>query len=383
MAARVQPGIKIAIGFAAVLAAYYVGLPALNAAQVRSITMRPITPDRVVMLGLAPSAGRIVVANNVATVNETAGGFGANETSDGGATEGSVKRRIPIGEMLRTFAGDGEALGRFVMKMNDVKTNGDDWPTEIVAWPAARLRRALAGDPAEKARLEHDLNFTLDGKPLNKLSTRAFYNGIVVETPVSVRTEIDGKERTVTGTFQQPFKPRLLAVLDKKLQEKAVTESGLANEYGTAAAKILRGEEKPEDLRAALAGLVDPKLAEQRVAPVEGLLRKASVVVNSGMIENASYRARNTNDGTVYDLTIRLTDEGRKRLWKYSHDRVGTQILLVADGTAIAAPRIPHELKEGELVIQQMRDETLVRDAVDMINAKTISPSGNKAVAAR
>lgn len=378
MAARVQPGIKIALGFGAVLAAYYLGLPALDAAQVRSIKAPPITPDRVVMLGLAPSAGRIIVSNNVATVVDTGGAFGGNETADGGATEGAIKKRIPIQEMLRTFAGDGEALGRFVMKMNDVKTNGDDWPTEIVAWPAARIRKALDGDPVEKAALERDLNFTLEGKPLSKLSTRAFYNGIVVETPVSVTTEIDGKTRKVTGTYQQPFKPRVFAQLDKKLQDKGVTEEGLANEYGTAARRILDGAEKPEDLSAALRKLIDPALAKTRVEPVEALLRKASVVVNSKMIESASYAPRRTNDGTVYDLTIRLTDEGRKRLWKYSHDRLGTQILLVADGTAIAAPRITHELKEGELVIQQMMDESLVKDAVDMINDKS-----GKAVAAR
>ena len=381
MAARVQPGIKIALGFGAVLAAYYLGLPALNAAQVRSIEAPPITPDRVVMLGLDRSAGRIIVANNVAQVVETSGGFGGNESEGEGATDGAVKKRIPIQEMLRTFAGDGEALGRFVMKMNDVKTNGDDWPTEIVAWPAARIQKALGGDPAERAALERDLNFTLEGRPLPQLSTRAFYNGIVVETPVSVRTEIDGRERTVTGTYQQPFKPRVFAKLDKKLQDKAVTESGLVSEYGIAAKRVLDGEDKPEDLRAALTKLIDPALGKERVEPVERLLRKASVVVNSGMIASASYEPRKTNDGTVYDMTIRLTDEGRKRLWKYSHDRIGTQILLVADGTAIAAPRITHELKEGELVIQQMRDETLVKDAVEAINAKLAGRTGG--VAAR
>ena len=369
--AHLQPGYKIAIGFAAVLAGYYFGLPAINAVRVRAIESPPIAPDRIVFLGLAPSAGKIIVSNNVAQVVESSQtDFEGKDSGDGeGVESGAVAKRIPIQEMLGTLRGDSRALGAFVMKLNDVRTTDENWPTEEVRWSANRIRRAMAGDAKEKAALERDLNTTLDGQPLRKLSTRALYNGILVETPVSVTTELDGQKRTVTGTFQQPYKPGLLARLDKALSTRAVTTSEIANEYGAVAAKVLSGEEKPEDIRKTLAGLIDPALAASRIAPVERLLQKASVVVNSRMIAGASYAKRSTNDGTVYDLTIRLTEDGRKRLWKYSHDRIGTQILLVADGTAIAAARISHPLAEGELVINQMRDESLVKDAVDAINA--------------
>ena len=368
--AHLQPGYKIAIGFAVVVAVYYAGLPAINTMRVRAIEAPPIVPDRIVMLGLAPSAGRIVVANNVAQVVETQGGFEAGQGTDGGGpTGGAVAKRIPIQEMLGTLRGDAASLGTLVMKMNDVRTNSEDWPTEEVRWSAARIRRALDGDGAERTALERDLNMTLDGKPLSKLSLRALYNGIIVETPVTVTTEIDGQRREVTGTFQQPYKPGLLARLDNSLSTRAASESEIANEYGAMASEVLKGEAAPDTVRKTLIGMIDPAQSASRVAPVERLLQKASVVVNSRMIEGASYAPRVTNDGTVYDLTIRLTEDGRKRLWKYSHDRIGTQILLVADGTAIGAPLIPHELNQGELVINQMRDESLVRDAVDTINA--------------
>lgn len=369
--AHLQPGYKIAIGFAVVLAGYYAGLPAINTLRVRAIQAPPIAPDRIVMLGLAPGAGRIIVANNVAQVVENESGeFEATESSEGGATSGAAKKRLPIQEMLGTLRGDTKSLGTFVMKMNDVRTSDDNWPTEEVRWSAERIRKAIGGDAAERAALERDLNMTLDGTPLRKLSTRALYNGIIVETPVTVSIEVDGKKQTVTGTFQQPYKPGLLARLDKSLNEAGTnSEEGIAGAYGRAAGRVLNGEDQRENIRKSLEDLTDPALSASRVAPVERLLQKASVVVNSRMIAGASYVARNTNDGTVYDLTIRLTEDGRKRLWKYSHDRVGTQILLVADGTAIAAPRISHELSEGELVIRQMRDESLVKDAVDTINA--------------
>ncbi|RYG45611.1 hypothetical protein EON79_12225 [bacterium] len=368
--AHLQPGYKIALGFGVVLAAYYLVLPAINTMRVRAIQAPPIAPDRIVMLGLAPSAGKIIVANNVAQVVENPqGNFGGTESAGEGATSGAVSKRLPIQDMLGALAGNGKSLGAFVMKMNDVYTNDESWPTEEVAWSADRLRKALDGDPKERAALEHDLNTTLDGQPLRQLSTRALYNGIIVETPVTVVTEVDGQKRNVTGTFQTPYKPSLLARLDKSLSTRAVTESELANEYGAVARRVLDGEEKPEDVRKTLEGLLDPAVTAARIAPVERLLQKTSVVVNSRMIAGAQYAARQTNDGTVYDLTIRLTDDGRNRLWKYSHDRVGTQILLVADGTAIAAPLISHELSQGELVISQMRDETLVKDAVETINA--------------
>ena len=72
----------------------------------------------------------------------------------------------------------------------------------------------------------------------------------------------------------------------------------------------------------------------------------------------------------MFDLSVDVSDEGRRRLWKYSKERVGTQLLLVADGIPIAAPRIQHELAQDSLTITQMEDEVLVRDAVEMLNQK-------------
>jgi hypothetical protein len=70
----------------------------------------------------------------------------------------------------------------------------------------------------------------------------------------------------------------------------------------------------------------------------------------------------------MHDLTVKLTPEGRDRLWQYSRGRVNSQLLLIVNGIAIAAPRIQHELAQGELTITQMPDEVLVRDAVEIIN---------------
>jgi hypothetical protein len=72
-----------------------------------------------------------------------------------------------------------------------------------------------------------------------------------------------------------------------------------------------------------------------------------------------------------YDLTVDFNDEGRRRLWQYSKKRVGTQVLLTADGIPITQARILHELAQSELTIKQMQDYNLVKDATDRINGTT------------
>ncbi|MER3496159.1 MAG: hypothetical protein C4320_04765, partial [Armatimonadota bacterium] len=349
------------------LALYYGAWPAYLNAVVSRIPFLPIGPDEVSMIGVTRDAGRIVIANNVAQLVETGGSFGGNETESGGATEGAVKKRLPIQDMLRAIAGDGAALGRMAMKMNDVHQD-EKWPTEPVIWPTARIETALAGDSTERARLERDLNMTLDGRPLPRLSPRAAANGIIIETSVTIDGVVNGKPTRVTGPYQTPYKPKLFEQLEKKLENRAYTERDLANEYGALAAPVLTGKVPPENVAQTLRDQLDAKLTATRMEPVERLLRKSTVIVNSQMIAGAEYRQRETNDGTVYDLTIRLTETGRQRLWKYSHDRIGTQILFVVKGTAIAAPRISHDLRQDELVIDQLRDLSLVKDAVAVIN---------------
>lgn len=366
---KIQPGVKIAAGFGVLLAAYYVAWPAYLNMQVAGIKAPPIAPDRVSLVGLAPDAGRIVVANSVAQVVQASDNFGGNETDSGGATEGAVKKRLPVQEMLKAIAGDGAALGRFAMSMNDVRQD-EKWPTEAIVWPADRIRRALDGDANERAALERDLNMTLGGMPARKLSPRAAANGIIIETPVTIEGIVNGRPAKVTGPFQSPYKPRLFEKLEQRLDGRAYTAQDMANEYGAIAAPILSGAEKPENVAETLRREISPELTRTRMVEVERLLRKSTVIVNSTMITGARYEPRRTDQGLSYDLTIRLNEDGRRRLWKYSHENPRTQILLVSDGTAIGAPRISGDLTGGELVISQLPDEKLVKEAVATLTAR-------------
>ena len=109
---------------------------------------------------------------------------------------------------------------------------------------------------------------------------------------------------------------------------------------------------------------------ESRLEAPQRLLENTNVVLNESFIDDASYKSYKTSDGhTLSDLTVKLNDEGRRRLWKFTKDRVGGQILLIADDVAIAAPRIEHELALSEFTIQQMPDQVLVDEAVKSIKA--------------
>jgi preprotein translocase subunit SecD len=87
------------------------------------------------------------------------------------------------------------------------------------------------------------------------------------------------------------------------------------------------------------------------------------------MISSASYEPVSNNRGTFYDVTLEVTEVGRKRLWRYSRENPGFQLLFTTDGVAIGAPIISGELMSKSVKMSQMPDEGLVKEAVDAISS--------------
>ena len=121
---------------------------------------------------------------------------------------------------------------------------------------------------------------------------------------------------------------------------------------------------------------ISPDRAADLAAKPQRVLENAAVILNDDQIISASAKTYKANKRELTDITINLTDEGRDRLWKYSHDRQGFQLLLVVDGIAIAAPRISHELSQRDVTISQLPDASLAEEAVDLMNKK---PTGGNA----
>lgn len=365
---------KIAIGFVVLAAAAFFGYQAFAAFQVDGIKFAKIPPGKISIVGVNAGVGyRIIVSNQVAQLIETSGEtFEEGYDYDSGENDtGGPKKRVPLREMLQTLRGDETALGKFVTAMND-DLRKMEMPTAEVVWSAPHVKKALDGDPALKRKLEQDLNVTLDGQPLDRISRTAVDQGIVLQCKVPVKVAVAGEVRTMEGEIKIPYTPRFITDLRKRFEKVfEVTPAILKGNYLEAARELEEQPRNREDVARVLRDIIDPVVLERRFADAPSrVLQNAFVVLNEEFIEGASFRERDGPEGKpIFDIDIALTDEGRRRLWQFSRRNPGTQLLFIVDGIAIAAPRIRHELTRSNIAITQVPDRGLVEDAVDQINS--------------
>lgn len=363
---KLRSSTKIAAGFAVIVAGSLVGYKVYADFRTPQTVFPPLTPGRVNLVGVNPGAGyRVIVANSVAQLVETQGGFSANENADDSSTsedDGSVKKKISIADLLGTLRGDKKSLTEFVMKIDDIKE--DDLPPVEIKWSAPDLKKALDGDPKLRAQLENDLNMKLDGTPLPKMNMHSLENGIVVEAPVTVQVNLNGRLSPVSSTVPLGYKPMMIRAVEADYADKANPDATMrAGYYKQEAEKVLGANGHKEDVGRSLGDMISESATKERVKDVERFLASAMVVLNDGQIDSAKYSTYFGNDGKpMHDLSIYLTEEGRQRLAQFSKDRVGSQLLLVSDGVAIAAPRITQRLLENEVHITRMADESLLQD---------------------
>ena len=367
---------QIAIGMAILFASAIFGYRAYSNYRVSQFHFSEIEPGVVNIVGVDLGRGfKIVVANQMAqlrqvtaedSMKEGSAGVGGNDREDSGDSSGK-KSRVPMREMLGAMQGNEQALSRFVMILNNIKEN--DLPPERVYWAASDIQKALDGDPKLKQKLVNDLNIQLDGTPLPELRVKSLEDGIVIQVPVPIKVNVGGVQKTLTATLLKPFKPKLLSIVEYRYEQKANADKTMQiGYYLEESQKILSNPKSKEDIASELRGTYSQSVFTELAESPERVLRSAKIIVNDTMIKKASYNTYAASTGKLHDLSVELTSEGSDRLWQYSKNRIGTQLLLVANGVPIAAPRIRHELSQSSLDITQMPDEVLVREAVDAIN---------------
>ncbi len=371
---KTRSSTKIAIGFVALVAILFFGWGKVSNMILGNVEYPPAIPGNVNVIGIDPGAGyKIIVANQVAQLTESSNNFGSNDSAEGGATEGATKLRIPISDMLGAIRGDTKAVGDFIMKMNGIRQD-DNWPSqpELVTWKAEDLQKAFEGDKVLRKKLESQLNVTLEGRPLPTVSVAAISNGILVDYPVRLTVNQNGKSVEVVGRCLEPYKPRFIRDVEESYKDKAnLTHEMIATYYTNAAQELLSHPSKCENVLNALKIYISPQHAKDKSLGPERVLKSATVVINESHIIDASYKKLQSNDGKwFFNLDLELNDEGRRRLWQYSKKRPGTQILFTESGIAIAAPRIQHELAQSSLTITQLHDEGLVQEAIDAIKKR-------------
>lgn len=365
---KLRASVKILIGFAALSAGAYYGREFWAARAVDGLEFAPIAPGVVNLVAVERASGfRIIVANQMAYLAQAQSqGF---EAPDAGEDTGEVTRkRLPLREMLQAMNGDADAMGRFVSALNEIDRDVIDPRAPV--WTAEDMRKALRGEaPDLVPKLEADLNVRLDGTPLPYLRRRALEAGIVIEYPVEIDAPVapGGK---VVARIREPYLPKLLADVEQRVKQKFdLTPEMLKGYYLEEATKHLEDQRERENVRRSLEQRIGEARAVQLAELPERVLAHTTVVVSDRLMERASYsRQEGALSKPAYDLSLELADEGRKRLWQYSRRKKGFQLLLVADGIAIAAPRIDHELSDRHVTIRNMPDEGLVRDAVEMLN---------------
>lgn len=370
---KVRKSTQIAVGFVAVVAASWYGFRLYGDYVVMNKVFPPIQPGVVNLIGVDTSAGfQIRVVNQVAQLVESKDAeFGSTGNESGGATQGADAKRIPIRDLLGTLQGDEKAAANFVMIMND-RGEKEDWPPVRIIWRAEDIEKALGGDAALRKKLETDLNINLDGTPMSQLRIPSLQNGIMVESPVPLQVNIDGKQQTVVGRILTPYRPDLMEAVEKQYREKSeVTQAMIIGYYTVEAQKILSGQVRKENVAESLRAMIDPKVMRALAVRPEKVLNSSQVLINDTLITGAQL---GEEDGAgaekLYNITIDLTDEGRDRLWQYSRKRPRAQLLLTQNGIAVAAPRITHELTMRELTITQMREKRLAEETVELLNKK-------------
>lgn len=369
---------QILIAFLVLIAGAYFGYQAYAGVMIDSKVLPPIEPGKVTLLGVdAGGQGyKIIVSNEIAQLIQTPkGGLSAPDMGDSGGDEGDAtdKKHVPLKEMVESLQGDKKALGDLVVEMSDeLRKFRDAIVPKAPIWTADDLKKVLAGDKALTAKFTHDTNVDLHGMPANFINPNALYSGITIDLPVPVRVDVKGVPQTLVAHVQVPYRSEFT---------KRVSNEILAHSFEPTTAQIegyyLQDAKEVDDnpaQRENVAKSIRARLASEVVAGYaeapERILSNTTVILNETCIADAHKDTVPTDSGkTVYDLVLDLSDEGRDRLWKYSRHRSGTQLLLIVNGVAIAAPFVRHELEQKEVTITQMVDPDLVDDAVSTIKS--------------
>lgn len=361
---RFTASYKIAIGFAvlALLAIY--GYRYANDYMLGREHFPLLKPGVVNVLGVDTSKGyRILVQNQTAKL--VYGGsdkFGPGSMDEGGGD--AEKKFIPIKEMLQGLQGDIKGLSYFVRRLNDI--DDDALPPDAKVWKYEDIEKAMSGDEDLKKKLVNDLNVNLDGTPIAQVSKSALYNGIIVDTPVPMDVQVGDERKTLVARVSQPYMPTFMVSVQNRLKDKFANDEIIRTEYTVAAKLLSEGELPKEDVAASLKRLGDRSKIMGKF-PQE-ILDSITPALNENQIVNARYTTEDTSKGKRYVLVLDLTDEGRKRIWQFTRNRVNSQLLVTVNGVAIAAPYVAHGIADNEITVRGLEDESLLEDAVATIN---------------
>ena len=361
--------IKVAVIGFSILLAVWAGWRGYTEVRLSGFVLTPISPGVVNLVAISPEAGyKIIVAHQIAYLAEV--GFDTDTGAmEAGADSVANAPRLPLKELLQTLQGNEEALGTLIERLN--KWNETDIYMDSPVWRAEDIRLALDGDEELERKLIADLNVDLEGLPLDTIDIRAIRAGILIDSPVELTIRVGDKDRDMTARVQELYQPVFCRNVESRLERKFDwTDEIVIGIYKEEAIPIIDAG-SGEDVRRSLSNKISrDRLQSLTVKPLQ-ILRKTEILINEDFIISASYKSYEASKGHVFsDISLRLTEEGRMRLWKYSHDNKGFQLLFIHDTIAIAAPVIENELAERTVTINAIPNKDLVEEAVAALQKK-------------
>jgi hypothetical protein len=362
---KLRASTKILFGFICLIGLAYGANYGYTRMRLVGVDLHPIPSSNLCLLAIGPKAGvKIIAAEQMVQVVESTDKFGADESGGGGAENGSVKKRIPVKELVEILGGDPEAAQVFVKKMRDVNEDNET-VDEAPLWTKEDVLKAVSGDVSLITKLQHDLNVDKDGKPNPELNRLAFFYGIRIKVPITLRVpNALGNEIKTFDVVN--FKPRFMGQFYKNMQSKFYDKAQLQTYY----ASFLRDEKpEPQSIEDSMKRVFTHAENSEELGKTQRITSNSTILVNQPMIEKVDMESQSDGKVTTYDLKIRLTPEGKNRLWKFSTEG-GTQILVISKGVAIAAAQIGTQLNSQELIIKQIADKRLVEEAVSLIQPK-------------
>lgn len=379
---KLRASTKIAIGAIGLAALGFLGYNVYAAYRVDRLQFAPLQPGKVNIVAVNPGSGyRIIVSNSLAQLVEAS--EAEFQSASGSEGAGSNPKRIPLDALLMALQGDEEALSELVIQLNDL--DSEELPPQPKIWQAEDVAKAIEGDATLARALEQDIASTLDGRPIPSFTTRAIVDGIVIMAPVKVEVRVGGELKQLEARVPRPFQSRIANAVWKEVEElPEIDQVTLAGYYREQARILSENPTQAEDVRLSLKNLIDPERLQSYAEAPEKVLVRTEIVVNDDYIENAGLREYEGGRGEeLYDISVRLSDEGRLRLWKFSRqqqqqklrlpflpsreEKTG-QLLLIVDGIAIAAPKISGEISQRNVLMTQLRDRVMVDQAVLRIN---------------
>lgn len=366
---KLRGGTRFGLAVLAILGVAY-GINWLVSEVVPPKEFPPLAPSETALLGVKLKGEKIIVMNGIAHLVYGAGSeYGADPTKETETATGidiASGRKIPIKALVGALRGEEPGATELVESL--ARLERQNIPPEEIVWDKADIEKALSGDQTLRAKLERQLNTTLEGKPTNIIFPNYFYSGIYIRLPVPITTPTAYGGGTVIAYPLLPYRTQLAVrtINQRPIAEKAFpTHADWQSAYMNAWEK-LQEEGGPENVAGALKNLISDTKARSLAKVAEDLLSRVTVLLTEEHITDAGKKqVRNPEGkGFWYTITLNLNEEGRNRLWRYTHENPRCQLLFVVNGVAIAAPFVKQEMKYSTAEITNITDEDLVEEAL-------------------